>query len=232
MRGTQLTRLISKLRAELSRSTLVSVGVDDVEILKNTLQRVQETLYYDYDWPHLRQMFPAVQLMAGQRYYELPDLLNYERIETVAVRRSGRPVPLERGITFEHYCTFDSDAGIRAPLAQRWDVRWVETKEQIEVWPIPADSSEQVQFEGIRALHPLIDGKDVCDLDDNLVVLFAAYELLQHAESADANVKLKAAQALYSRLKGRVTGGSSDVRMGMGRPNLRPFRATVAISGR
>jgi hypothetical protein len=33
LRGQQLTRLISQLRAELGRSTNVSVGVDDAQIL-------------------------------------------------------------------------------------------------------------------------------------------------------------------------------------------------------
>lgn len=232
MRGKQLTRLISDLRAELSRSTNVSVGVDDAPILTRIIQRTQETLYDDFDWPHLRVMFPSITLQAGQRYYDLPDDLNYDRIESVAVRINGLPIPFRQGIDFNCYAVFDSDQGIRSSPAQRWDIRSVEDKEQIEVWPIPADSANSMQFTGIRRLRPLVDGNDVCDIDDRLITLFAASEILAHGENADANVKLKAAQQLYARLKGRSAGARPTFRLGMGLPTPQPYRATVVISRR
>lgn len=232
MRGQQLTRLISQLRAELSRSVNVSVGVDDAEILKDVLQRHQETLYDEYDWPFLRQMFPAITLQAGQRYYDPPADLNFDRIEKAAVRISGRPVPFHRGIDFEHYALFDSDAGARAAPAARWDIRWVDTAEQIEVWPIPTDNSNAMQFTGIRKLRPLVDGADVTDLDDILIVMFAAADLLQHQESPDASLKLKQAVKRLERLKGRSAAARDIVRLGMGASSSQPFRVSVAISGR
>lgn len=232
MRGQSLTRLISKLRAELSRSTSIAVGVDDAEILKDVLQRTQETLYEDHDWSFLRQMFPAIPLVAGQRYYDPPDGLNFDRIEEAAIRISGRPVPFTRGISFDNYCTFDSDAGVRASPAQRWDIRSINNADTIEVWPIPTDSSNSMQFMGIRNLRKLVDATDVTDLDDNLVALFAAGELLTHTESADANVKIKAGQQLYARLKGRDAAGRPTIRLGMANATPQPFRATIAIAGR
>lgn len=223
---------MSKLRAELGRSTSVAVGVDDAEILKDVIRRTQETLYEDFDWPFLREMFPAITLNAGQRYYDIPAAFNYDRIEDAAIRISGRPVPFYRGIDFENYTTFDSDAGVRAAPAQRWDIRWTGTKEQIEIWPIPVDSSNAMQFKGIRKLRDLTADDDVTDLDDNLIVLFSAAELLARQKSEDANIKLKAGQQLYSRLKGRSAAARSGFRLSMGAPTLRPYRATVAISGR
>lgn len=231
MRGTQLTRLVSKLRAELSRSANVSVGVDDAQILIDILQRTQETLYDDYDWPHLRVTFPKITLNAGQRYYDFPEDLNYDRIEDVAIRLNGLPIPFRRGIDFNCYAAFDSDAGVRSSPAQRWDIRSVDDKEQMEVWPIPSDSSNSVQFKGIRKLRPLVDAADVCDIDDRLLILFAAAEILAHADSPDANIKLKAGQQLYARLKGRSAAGRATYRMGMGAPSPKPYRATVVISG-
>lgn len=232
MRGIQLTRLISKLRAEIGRSTNVSVGVDDAPSLIAIMQRTQETLYDDYDWPHLRVTFPAITLNAGQRYYDLPDELNYDRIEDVAIRINGLPVPFRQGIDFNCYAVFDSDAGVRSNPAQRWDIRSVEDAEQIEVWPIPSDSANSMQFKGIRKLRPLVDAGDVCDIDDRLIVLFSAAELLAKDESPAANIKLKAAQQLYSRLKGRSAGARPTYRMGMGTPSPQPYRATVVIGGR
>lgn len=220
------------LRAELHRSTNVAVGVDDAQTLITVIQRTQESLYDDFDWPHLRETFPAITLQAGQRYYALPDSLNYERIEDVAIRLNGLPIPFRRGIDFNCYAAFDSDAGVRSSPAQRWDIRWVETAEQVEVWPIPADSANSMQFAGIRKLRKLVDGDDVADIDDRLIVLFAAAELLAHEEAGDASVKLKAAQQLYSRLKGRTAGTRPTVRLGMGQPSPKPYRATVVIGGR
>lgn len=231
MRGQQLTRLISSLRAELGRSTNVSVGVDDAPALIEVLQRTQETLYDDYDWPHLRVVFDPITLQAGQRFYEFPDGLNFDRIEEVARRNSGAIVPLDRGIGFDQYRAFDSAEDVRAAPVMRWDVRSdLETgKEQLEVWPLPADESDAIQFVGIRKLRPLVDSSDTTDLDDRLIVLFAAAEL--HPDEKKADIKRAAAQQLYARLKGRSKGGSSDVRLGMGTPKKFPG-VTVSVSGR
>jgi hypothetical protein len=231
LRGQQLTRLISQLRAELGRSTNVSVGVDDAQILIHTLQRTQETLYDDFDWPHLRYDTGSITLQAGQRYYDIPDNLNYDRIESAWVRLNGLPIPFRRGIDPNCYAAFDSEADVRASPAQRWDIRSVDDKEQIEVWPIPNDSSNAMQFIGIRNLRPLVDGSDVTDLDDRLIVLFAAADLLEKQEAGSGRLKLSQAQQLYSRLKGRSAAARPTYRMGMGVPSPKPYRATVVIGG-
>lgn len=222
------------LRAELSRSTDVSVGVGDLEILKEALQTQQKIIYDEHDWSFMRQVWPAIPLNAGQRYYDLNDGLNFDRIERAAVRIGGRPVDFHRGISFEHYAIFDSDADVRSGPAQRWDVRWTGTSEQIEVWPIPPDTNvTQMQFEGLRELRDLVDDDDVADLDDVLIVLYTAANVLQHAEAADAALKLKQAQARLARLKGRAAAGRSDIVLGSGSKRDNPsWKATVRISGR
>lgn len=209
----------------------MSVGVDDAQILMHVLQRTQETLYDDFDWPHLRYDTGAITLSAGQRYYDIPDNLNYDRIESAWIRLNGLPIPFRRGIDPNCYAAFDSDQGVRASPAQRWDIRSVDGVEQIEVWPIPNDASNAMQFIGIRNLRPLVDGADLTDIDDRLIVLFSAAELLAHQESADAQIKLRAAQQLYARLKGRSAAARPTYRMGMGVPSPKPYRATVVIGG-
>lgn len=232
MRGQQLTRLISQLRSDLGRSSNVAVGVDDAQILTHTLQRTQETLYDDYDWPHLRIDTGALPLNAGQRYYDLPDNLNFDRIESAWLRDSGLPQPFVRGIDPSLYAAYDSEADVRSSPPQRWDIRNVDDAEQVEVWPIPSDSSCSMQFIGIRKLRPLIDGSDVTDIDDRLIVLFAAAELLDKQEQGSGRLKLSQAQQLYTRLKGRSAAARQTVRLGMGAAqSSQPFRATVVISG-
>lgn len=214
-RGTQRLQLVQMLREEVNRSSNVAVGVDDLPILQNKIVRVQETLYDEYDWPFLRQVFPYKQLNTGVQYYDLPSGLNTQRIERLDVWYGNLPRPLERGIGFEQYAVYNSNIGITSDPAMRWDIRWTGSTEQIEIWPIPASDNQNLQFIGIRNLRPLVQDSDVADLDDQLIVLFAASELLAKQGAASAQVILKMAQARFLRLKGRSKGASEPRRLGM-----------------
>lgn len=223
-RGTQLLKLVEMLREEVNRATSVAVGNDDLPSLKNKLSRTQEVLYDEYDWPFLRQVFPAKPLQAGERYYDFPVGLNPDRIDDndhsdgpgVVVWYSNLPTPIQRGIGFNEYAIYNSDAGVRQEPALAWDVRWTGTAEQIEIWPIPVSNSMTLQFKGIRTLRPLINDEHVCDLDDQLIVLFAAAEILARQGSASAPTVAAVAKSRLARVKGRVKSGSKTYRMGMG----------------
>ncbi len=228
-RGVSLDSLVEQLKAETGHSVSVSVGVDQVPLFKQTIRRVQETLYDDYDWPHLRVM-PTKDLAAGQRHYDLPTDLNLERIEEVAIWYSNSAEPISRGISFEHYSQYNSENDERADPVRAWDLRWTGSATQVEVWPIPAGDDQYLQFRGIRNLRALTEGADVADLDDRLIVLFAAAEILARQKSADAQVKLNLAQSRYSRLKGRVTGGADMIRLG-GSATDKPIRGTIIRIG-
>ena len=78
---------------------------------------------------------------------------------------------------------------------------------QIEVFPVPAnnsqaDGTDSVRIHGIRNLSPLVAESDLADLDDQLIVLFAASEILARQTQADANKNLHK-PAHYARLKAR-----------------------------
>lgn len=79
---------------------------------------------------------------------------------------------------------------------------------------MPASDTQRLQFVGIRNLRPLVENTDVADLDDRLIVLFAAAEILANQKSASAQIKLANAQARFSRLKSRVTGGAETITLG------------------
>lgn len=231
MRRKQFGQLISDLRAELERSSDPAVGVSDLPTLKQKIARTYETLYDEHDWPHLNQMFPPIALQAGQRYYDFPDDLDFDRLEQVVVWYSGRPFEAIRGIGFEQFAFYNSEEDERSDPAQRWDVRFVQTKEQVEVWPVPASNNTTLQFKGTRKFAPLINDSDLCLLDDNMVVLFAAAELAP-AKSGNKQVFLSAAQQRLARVKGRMDAGDSRLRVGMGRSEPRPMsRAIVRVSG-
>lgn len=235
-RGTSLLLLVDKLKAEAGQSALVSAGVDALPALKQILRRTQETLYDDYAWPHMRFM-PFKNLAAGQRYYDLPSGLNMERIEDVAVWHNGKPMPVERGIGFAEYASYDSDSDDRADPVLRWDIRSPSGTPQIEVWPLPATnastgpSHNRLHFIGIRSLSALTADADTADLDDQMIVLFAAAEMLARQKSEDAPAKLAAAQSRYNRLKGRLAGGSGPVVLGGGATQRKSTGTTIVISG-
>ena len=231
-RGKQLLSLIAQLRAETGRTQDVSVGVDEVENLKVILQRTQETLYEEYEWPHMRVQ-KTLSLSSGQRHYDVPTGLNFDRIQQVKLRYGGVYVDLERGITFDDYSVFDSNAGTpeRSFPTQKWDIRDTGSGEQIEVWPIPNTSATVYMF-GTKILGDLIQDADTADLDDRLIVLFAAAEILSRQKSNDAKIKLSQAERRLAMLRRNSQGGSKMIQVGLGNRDRQTNRgkSTVVIS--
>ncbi|TWA89581.1 hypothetical protein [Bradyrhizobium stylosanthis] len=216
MRRRQLGQLLTMLRDELSISSEPSVGVSATPNLKQVLTRHYETLFEEYDWPFLRKIFDRITLNAGQRYYDFPEDMDFESLERVTCWWSNLPHTLTRGIDFEQYAVYSSDDNVRADPVQRWDVRDVDGKEMIEVWPIPAGAGQALQFRGRIKFARLVDESDLCLLDDQLVVLHAAAELSPPKKRTDINAKLVAAQRRLGTLKARTQGGSRTFRMGLG----------------
>jgi len=204
-RNVSLGVLIDDLRAEAGHSLQANLGVQMREVLIKVLQRQQRRLWEDYDWTFLR-VERDIAVAAGQRYYGFPVDLNLERLEKVEFKYGDRWIPVEYGIGRREYDTHDSDRGVRAFPIERWKEA---DNDQFELWPIPsqngstATSSNILRFTGIRKLRPLVAESDVADLDDTLLVLYSAAEILAREKSADANVKLQMAEKHYNRLKGR-----------------------------
>lgn len=215
-RGTQLLQLVENLREEVGRASSVAVGNADLPGLKQKIRRTQRQLFDDYDWPFLRQVFPALYLQAGERYYDLPAGLHLERIEAVELWYSNFPQPIERGISPRDYGLYNPADDVRQEPALKWDVRWTGAADQIEIWPLPATNSQYLQFTGIRDLRPLIADSDVADLDEDLIVLWAAADILARQQSASAGVVLKLAQSRLGTLRKRAKGAERTRRMGMG----------------
>lgn len=216
-RNTQLLSLIAQLRAETGRTQDVSVGIDEVENLKAMLQRIQEQLYDDYDWPHMRVQ-KKLDLQAGQRYYDMPSGLNFDRIEDIRVKYNSIYQKVERGIDFEDYSIFDSNATTpeRSEPALKWDVRDTGSGEQIEIWPIPTTNNQDLYFFGTKSLDNLIQESDRADLDDRLIVLYAAAEILARQGSKDAQAKLEQANKRLLTLRRNSMKKSKPIQIGLG----------------
>lgn len=216
-RGTQFLQLVTMLRAELGRSTSPALGVADVPALKQVINRVYEGLYEKPVWPHLRREFAKIPLAAGQRYYDLPAQLDSDGVERAVVWWSGEPYPLGKGVDFSHYAAYDSTIDERNSPAARWDIRWTGVKDQIEIWPIPADNQQTLQFVGRTKFAKLVNDDDVCRLDDSLVVLKAAAAIAVSRKSNDAAMFAADAESRFSDLLANGQAADDTVQMGLSR---------------
>lgn len=204
MRGKTLEALVDDLRAETRLSLNPAHNAQDRDVQVKHLQRVQEWLWDDYDWPHLR-VERLIPLQAGQRYYAFPSDLSMDRVEQFSVQAEGRrAAKLVAGIGDDEYDVTSSDAGERAWPPRRW--RYTESQD-FEVWPVPDRTYDAttgdglLKITGIRTLAPLVDSSDRADLDDRLIVLFAAAERLAASGAKDANFKRDTALKRYAKLK-------------------------------
>lgn len=211
-RGTQFLQLVTMLRAELGRSTSTALGVADLPALHQAINRAYATLYLK-DWQHLRREFPKIGLAAGQRYYDMPAQLDSDRVERTVVWWNGEPYPLCKGIGFEHYAAYDSTIDERNSPAARWDVRFTGTTDQIEIWPVPADNQQTLQFVGKTKFARLVNDIDVCRLDDDLVVLHAAARLAVSRKANDAAMFASDASALLEELLGNASSTDEPANM-------------------
>ena len=130
---------------------------------------------------------------------------------------------VDYGIEFANYSGLDPDNGTRADPVLRWDVV---SETQFEVWPVPASDgdaaapySNWVGFEGQKAVEQYVSDSNRADLDDIMISLYVAAELLtENGQKGAADAKLMAAEKRRTRLRGnmadrtRVTLGRGIVR--------------------
>jgi hypothetical protein len=226
-RGKQLQELIAQLRAETGRNQAVAVGTSELDNLKEQLRRMQELLYDEYDWPFLN-IQRSVTLQAGLRYYDFPTDLNYDRMNVVKFKYNNVYVDLERGITFDDFSIYDSNIDERSSPALKWDVRNTGTVEQLEIWPIPNDDGS-IHFFGTKKLSDMVSDSDRADLDDRLIVLFAAAEILAKQKSPDAKNKLDMANARLLRLRANSQSASKTIQVGLGRKNRNIYSGKTVV---
>lgn len=197
-RGTSLSALRDMLRAEIGASSNVAMGVNTQDQYDHVLRRTQARLWADHDWS-----FGFIErdepLLKNERYYAFDNDIDYDRISMASVRWGDIWRPMQAGITPELFNTFDSDAGETSTPAMRWQHY---EGNQFEVWPVPSENGQILRFRAIKKLPPLLSPADTAVLDDNLIVLFAAAELLGRSKAADAPAKLSQATSHYNKLKG------------------------------
>lgn len=230
-RGTSLLELTGDLRTELGRASNLAVGPGDIPQLQRALRRIQKVLWSQYEWPFMRRVFPLIPLQAGLNMYNPPDGLDIDRIENMAVWQNNIPVPIKRGIGWEDYAGFKP--GERADPALKWDMRTDdEFATKIEIWPTPASNNYSLQIIGIRKLRPFVHDADLCDMDDELILLFAAAQMLARQGAKDAPVVMDQANAHLAKMRAKASADGEPIRMGLGPDNMAfNKRSRISVAG-
>lgn len=217
-RGVTLGSILTSLRAEIGASLSVAHNVQVRATHINHLQRVQEMLIEDYTWPHMR-VDRYLQPQSGQRYYDPTAVLKtnnlnvlvavgdmkIDQIESIWLRYGNIWKPVHAGISQEHYTIYDSDTDQRSWPVQRWKIA---ESEQIELWPIPNVNGDTVnkvdilKVVGMRNAAPLVEDADRAELDDRLIVLMAAAEILGGEQGQK---KASLAQRRLVKVRGNLT---------------------------
>lgn len=201
MRGKTLGQLVSDLAIRAGLDPNPALYLAKAPQMRLALKDEQERLYDDFDWPFLR-IHVDVPTSAGERYYDVPNGMNLERIERVEYKWADRWLPLERGITSENYNVYDSDADVRMEPAFRYDILDTGGSPQVEIWPIPLSDGNPIRYTGIRKLAPFLVDSDRADLDDQVLIGLVAAEMISNQKRAD-EVRQKALTRLHT-LRGLV----------------------------
>jgi hypothetical protein len=197
-KGTTLLELRAMLRSEIGASPNPSMGVNTLDQYDHILRRTQERLWADFEWP-FAYIERDEQLFPNQKYYTFDDEIDFDRIVCTHVQYSSIWHPVDYGIGVHEYNQMDADRGQKMEPVLRW--RHYEGN-QFEVWPVPTTNNQILRFKAVKKLAPLIAASDRCVLDDNLIVMFSAAEILTRSKAEDAQAKLALANSHYNKLKG------------------------------
>jgi len=220
VRNNTLENIRNMVRSEARLSGSYSRGPDQTEYIDQLINRNYETLWDEVDWPFARihKEDAGKQLQAGERYYDFPTTLDLSRTFTLYRKFGNVWGELVQGILPTDYTSLDSDSDNRSDPVLKWDVY---DGNQFEVWPMPASNSYEVRFDGVRKLQPLVGDSSRCELDDRLVALYSAAEIMAGEGKKDAQLKLTLAERRLRFLKARF---ETKTRIGLYQPNITTAR--------
>jgi hypothetical protein len=212
--GTPLATLVEMLADECGTSSASSRGIDNRAYFIRIIQRVYETLSDSFDWTFLRvDNDDATKVLeAGSRYYDFPVAMDLRSTTIAYLFYNNVWVPMRYGIDEMNYNQMNPELDQRADPQTRWRVK---DESQFEVWPLPASNGNKVRFRGKRLQTPLTSDQARATMDDQLIVLYAASEILSKSSQKDAEIKLAAAKDRMAICR-RMYSDRNKIRIGMG----------------
>lgn len=244
-RGTSLAVLRSMLKAEIG--DFASANATRDAQLNALLSNKQKLLATEHYWPFLERHWD-VTATANTQYLSLPTTtagdpevvvlaIDLDTLPKVEVLYNNIYQPVINGIGEDEYNTFNFSLGQQSDPILRWRLATnpnePDDPNQFEVWPVPV-TEQTLRFTGERAIQALTTDGNTADLDDLLIVLFVAADILARQKQADAQVKFQAAQRRLQWLRqgyeAKVTRRTMDGR-DMSKTERKIIMATVFGSG-
>jgi hypothetical protein len=197
--NTPLSELRRMVRAEVMQSLNMAQGLNAQTQYDMNIDRTQKELWEQYEWPHLLYRSTVVPLAANQKFYDYPDDMPFDAITNGYYKDGTNWLPMAYGVAM-----MDNETD------QSWPPRkWQNTPSvtggvtnaigQIEVWPIPSQAGE-MRFRGQALVNNLISDTSRAVLDDTLIALFAAAEILAAQKAENASLKLQKANQFLRRI--------------------------------
>lgn len=235
--GTTLVNLRKMLNAELGAEMDETISPANVANQNQLFNNQQKFLVNQHVWL-LGKVRVELALTKGTQYYAVPAGVDMDRLDLpLYTNVNGFRYRLRYGIGQNEYNYWDSARGMQSTPVFAWDQLLVAGVKQIEVWPIPL-VAQTLMLSGTAALVDLVNDSDTCVIDDLILVLFTAAELLARQGNGDAQAKLEKAKAALSSLRAAfpskfesfsIKGGDgSNAQFGFGGNGRRPVVATNA----
>lgn len=231
-----LGSLVTKLRLECGHSSSAATGINMRDQLVYVLNRVQEELAQDYDWPGMT-VDRDIPIVANGRYYSYPSDLPFDNVNDVWLIWNTLSDRLGYGIGPAEFALFNSNVGFTS-----WPVlRWMHHSDDntFEVWPVPnqapvatpTSQAALVRMRGTRVPPQMVADADMCVLPATIIVLFSAAEIMAREGDKGTAVKLDKAKEYIRRYKVRQSAHKTKpfVMGGGGAGDGRPTGARIGL---
>ena len=168
--------------------------------INNRLLNTQQSFLVNQHAYLLGKVRKELTAVIGQQYYDLPTGIDFDRLEKPEfTNQSNFRYRIGFGIGQEDYNLYRSDLGVQASPVMRWDLVNT-TSLKIELWPIPS-TAQTIMLSGTLPLAEMVSDSDTCVIDDLVLVLFTAAEILARKGSGDAAAKASKAKVALDSLK-------------------------------
>lgn len=207
--GATLDEIIEAVQLEVGHSTSANVGVNFREHLAARIRNEYRRLHTDFEWPHLLG-WHTIDTVVGTELCAFPADIALDRVSAVYAKLpDGDWAKLCRSLDVSDYNEVDTDADETRDPVLKWRPRGLT---QFEIWPAPKTAGK-LRIVAKSARLPLQDGDDLCDIDKDTLVLFAAASLLFKAGSEEAGVTLQRGRNRYDALRQRTQTGALRARL-------------------
>lgn len=218
MRAETLGTLLTRLRAETGRSLNVAQGVNERDSLIYELQRTQEELFLNYEWPFMRHS-EVITVNPGDYVADVPASLDPDRISHVFARAAGSDGSWGDPLMFlDNPAVRDPGEGdlLRALPTMWWRILEPSSNTLVLTFLPRADQPVEIKIAGLRPLLPFVEVADRSTLDGTLIVLAASVAIAARSGDKALGIKQARMQTYFAKLRGRMLPRRQGIIVGGG----------------